>query len=309
MTTPATSRTSATAAARAAEAASGDIYAARAPAAGRTRRIAFDRPRTLWVVTGLTLVLLYLPLAVVLAYSFNATNSLSNLGNFGLRWYRTLFHDQAMLSSLSVSIQIALIATAGSVVLGTMLAFGLRRGLRSVARATNATVFLRIVTPETATGVAMLLLFTQLGVTLSTTTIIISHIALCVAFVTVVIYSRLVLLNDEIEDSAMDLGATRLQAVWLVAIPVLWPAIIASALLAFVLSFDDFITSYFTSGLGVPPLPVRIYGMLRSGVTPEVNAIGVFMLIITGGSIILAAVIVRWFGRRRVLSPYGSGHA
>jgi spermidine/putrescine transport system permease protein len=296
-------------AARATEATNGEVHAPRIPAVGRTDRAAFDRPRTLWVVTGLTLVLLYLPLAVVLVYSFNGTNSLSNLDNFGLRWYRTLFHDQAMLSSLWVSIEIAVIATVGSVVLGTMLAFGLRRGLRSVGRATNATVFLRIVTPETATGVAMLLLFTQLGITLSLTTIIISHIALCVAFVTVVVYSRLVLLNDEIEDSAMDLGATRLQAVWLVAIPVLLPAIIASALLAFVLSFDDFITSYFTSGLGVPPLPVRIYGMLREGVTPEVNAIGVFMLIITAGSIILAALVVRWFGRRRVPSPFESRHA
>lgn len=297
------------AAARAADVTNGHLRPARPPSAGRGDRAAFDRPRTLWVVTGLTLVLLYIPLAVVLVYSFNGANSLSNLGNFGLRWYRTLFHDHGMLSSLWVSIEIALIATVASVVLGTMLAFGLRRGLRSVGRATNAAVFLRIVTPETATGVAMLLLFTQLGITLSLTTVIVSHIALCLAFVTVVIYSRLVLLNDEIEDSAMDLGATRLQAVWLVAIPVLWPAIIASALLAFVLSFDDFITSYFTSGLGVPPLPVRIYGMLREGVTPEVNAIGVLMLIITAGSIILAAVIVRWFGRRRSPTPYGSGHA
>jgi ABC-type spermidine/putrescine transport system permease subunit II len=267
----------------------------------RHTRAGFDRPRVLWVVTILTLLFLYLPLAVVFAYSFNSSNSLTAFSGGSLRWYRTLFSDHDMLASLWVSLQIAVAATVGSVVFGTMLAIGIRRGFKSVGRPTNAAVFLRIVTPETATGVAMLLMFTQLGITLSIATVIISHIALCLAFVTVVIYSRLVQLNDEIEDSAMDLGATRLGAVWLVAVPALRPAIIASALLSFVLSFDDFITSFFTSGIGVPPLPVRIYGLLRQGVSPEVNAVGVFMLVITVVAIALAALATRLFNRRSTL--------
>jgi ABC-type spermidine/putrescine transport system permease subunit II len=258
----------------------------------------FDRPRFLWVVTALTLVFLYVPLAVVFVYSLNNSNSLTAFHGVSLRWYRTLFDDQAMLSSLWVSLKIAVVATAGSVVLGTMLALGIHRGPKSLGRPVNAAVFLRIVTPETATGVAMLLLFTQLGIRLSTATVIISHIAMCVPFVTVVVYSRLVLLNQEVEESAMDLGATRLGAVWLVAVPTLRPAIIASALLSFVLSFDDFITSFFTSGIGVPPLPVTIYGMLREGVTPEVNAVGVLMLVITTAAIAVAALIARMFSRR-----------
>lgn len=275
------------------------------PSPGRRsarRRKGFDRPRTLWAVTGLTLFILYLPLLVVMAYSLNRTNSLVNITHLSLRWYRTLFSDQQMLSSLWVSIQIALIATAASVVLGTMLAFGIQRGLRTTGRAASAAVFLRIVTPETATGVALLLMFTQLGISLSLFTVIISHIVLCLAFVTVVIYSRLMLLNEELEDSAMDLGATRIQAVWLVAVPALMPAIIASALLAFVLSFDDFITSFFTTGVGVPPLPVRIYGLLRTGVTPEVNAVGVLMLLITSVAILAAAGATRWLRRRSTLN-------
>jgi ABC-type spermidine/putrescine transport system permease subunit II len=264
----------------------------------RDSKAGFDRPRFLWVVTALTLVFLYVPLAVVFGYSLNNSNSLTAFHGAGLRWYRTLFADHAMLSSLWVSLQIAVIATAASVALGTMLAFGIHRGLKILGRPANAAVFLRIVTPETATGVAMLLMFTQLGITLSMTTIIISHIAMCVAFVTVVIHSRLVLLNEEVEESAMDLGATRLGAVWLVAVPALRPAIIASALLSFVLSFDDFITSFFTSGIGIPPLPVRIYGMLREGVTPEVNAVGVVMLVITAVAIALAALTARTLTRR-----------
>jgi ABC-type spermidine/putrescine transport system permease subunit II len=269
----------------------------------RHSKAGFDRPRFLWVVTALTLVFLYVPLAVVFAYSLNNSSSLTAFHGASLRWYRVLFADHAMLSSLWVSLEIAVVATAGSVVLGTMLAFGIHRGLKSLGRPVNAMVFLRIVTPETATGVAMLLMFTQLGITLSIFTIIISHIAMCVAFVTVVIYSRLVLLNDEAEESAMDLGATRLGAVWLVAVPALRPAIIASALLSFVLSFDDFITSFFTSGIGIPPLPVRIYGMLREGVTPEVNAVGTLMLVITAAAIGLAALVARTLTRRtRVLA-------
>jgi ABC-type spermidine/putrescine transport system permease subunit II len=253
----------------------------------------FDRPRFLWVVTALTLLLLYLPLAVVAVYSFNSSDSLTNFDGTSLRWYRELFHDHDMLASLWVSLEIAVIATIVSVALGTALALGIHRGLRVVGLPTNAMVFLRIVTPETATGVAMLLMFTQLGVQLSRATVIISHVALCIAFVTVVVYSRLVQLNEELEDSAMDLGATRLGAMWLVGLPALRPAIIASALLSFVLSFDNFITSFFTSGIGIPPLPVRIYGMLRQGVTPEVNAVGVFMLVLTVVAIGLAALVVR----------------
>ncbi|MGA7525416.1 MAG: ABC transporter permease [Acidobacteriaceae bacterium] len=258
----------------------------------------FDRPRFLWVVTALTIVFLYVPLAVVFVYSLNNSNSLTAFHGVSLRWYRTLFADPAMLGSLWVSLKIAVLATAGSVVLGTMLALGIHRGPKILGRPVNAVVFLRIVTPETATGVAMLLMFTQLGIRLSIVTVIISHIAMCVPFVAVVVYSRLVLLNEEVEESAMDLGATRLGAVWLVAVPTLRPAIIASALLSFVLSFDDFITSFFTSGIGVPPLPVTIYGMLREGVTPEVNAVGVLMLVITAAAIALAALIARMFSRR-----------
>ena len=258
----------------------------------------FDRPRFLWVVTGITLLVLFLPLVVVFVYSLNATDSLVSFDGVSLRWYQTLLNNNAMLNSLWLSLQIAIVVTIGSVTLGTLLAIGIHRGMKSIGRATNGTVFLRIVTAETATGVALLLMFSQLGIELSTATIIISHIVLCLAFVTVIIYSRLVLLNEEVEDSAMDLGATRLGAFWLVAVPVLRPAIIVSALLAFVLSFDNFITSFFTSGAGVPPLPLRICGMLRHGVTPEVNAVGVLMLGITVAAIALAYLLSRVLSRR-----------
>ena len=261
---------------------------------------AFDRPRFLWVVTALVLVFLFVPVAVVAVFSFNASSSLTSFDGASLRWYRAFFDDADLIASLRLSIVIALVSSLASVVLGTLVAVGIRRGAREVGAPTNGAVFLRVLTPETATGVALLLLFTQLGIPLSTTTVVLSHTVLCLAFVAVVVGSRLALLSPQVEEAAMDLGATRLQAFRLVALPVLWPSIVAAGLLAFVISFDNFITSFFTSGLGVPPLPVRIYGMLKFGVTPVVNAIGVLMLVATvvavGLSVILAAQVRRLRG-------------
>jgi ABC-type spermidine/putrescine transport system permease subunit II len=258
-----------------------------------------DRPRFLWVVTGLTLAFLFAPLVVVAVYSFNSSESLTSFDGASLRWYRTFFNDSDLLASLRLSLVIATVASIASVVLGTLVAVGIRRGSRKVGAPTNASVFLRVLTPETATGVALLLMFTQAGISLSTTTVIISHTVLCLAFVAVVVGSRLALLNPEVEEAAMDLGATRLQAFRLAALPVLWPSIVAAGLLAFVLSFDDFITSFFTSGVGVPPLPVRIYGMLKFGVTPVVNAIGVLMLLATALAVGLALLLTAQVRRLR----------
>jgi ABC-type spermidine/putrescine transport system permease subunit II len=258
-----------------------------------------DRPRFLWVVTGLTLAFLFTPLVVVAVYSFNSSESLTSFDGASLRWYRTFFNDSDLLASLRLSLVIATVASIASVVLGTLVAVGIRRGSRKVGAPTNASVFLRVLTPETATGVALLLMFTQAGISLSTTTVIISHTVLCLAFVAVVVGSRLALLNPEVEEAAMDLGATRLQAFRLAALPVLWPSIVAAGLLAFVLSFDDFITSFFTSGVGVPPLPVRIYGMLKFGVTPVVNAIGVLMLLATALAVGLALLLTAQVRRLR----------
>ena len=183
-----------------------------------------------------------------------------------------------------------------------MLAFGIQRGFRAVAGASNGMLMLRLVSPETATAVASLLLFTQLGFTLSRGTIVAAHVAVCLPFVAVVVYSRLAVMNPEIERSAMDLGATRMQALRLVSLPVLLPAIGAASLLVFVLSFDDFITTFFTAGIGVPPLPLRIYGMLKFGVTPIVNAVGMLMLLIAViamcGVLVLLRIARRWNAAR-----------
>ena len=275
-----------------------------APAAGlrvgppRRRRKGFDRPRFLWVVSLFTILLLIVPVGVVLLYSFNGINSLVRLSGFSTRWYHTAITDSGIRASLWVSAEIAIVTTVCATVIGTLLAFGLERGSRRFAAPNDFMLVARLVAPETATAVALLLLFTQLSFTLSRLTIIVGHIALVLPFIAVIVRSRVTDLNPEIEDAAMDLGATRMQALRLVALPALWPAIAGASMLAFVLSFDDFVTSYFLSGVGTDPLPVRIYSMLRFGVTPAVNAIGVLMMIITLVVTVFAVLLMRLGSRR-----------
>ncbi len=270
------------------------MSATRAPVRSR----GFDRPRFIWLVVAAVLVFLFLPIVVVVLFSFNSADSLVVFDSFSATWYDRLLADGDLLGSLWFSVKVAVASTAISTVLGTLLALGVQRASRTPARVTDGAIVLRLVAPETATAVALLILFTQLSIPLSAGTIIAAHVALTLVFVTVVVRSRLSSLGSEVEDAAMDLGATRLQAVWLVVIPVLRPAILSGALLSFVLSFDNFITSFFTTGIGTQPLPVRIYSMLKFGVTPVVNAAGVLMLVVIAVVLALGAVAA-WLASRR----------
>ena len=271
--------------------------AASATRARRSRRAGFDRPRLLWIVVGIVLLIQFAPVIVVGVFSFNSRRSLFAMGGFSLRWYRQALGSSQWLAPLSVSIEIAVITTVAAAVCGTLLALSLQRGDRHVARGSEGMIILRLVSPETATAFASLLLFSQIGLALSRSTIILAHIALTVPFVAVIVRSRLAGLNPETENSAMDLGATRLQALRLVVLPAIWPSIAVASLLVFTLSFDDFITSLFTSGGGTPPLPLQIYTALRLGVTPVVDAIGVLMTFVTilsvGGAIVLSRIARR----------------
>jgi ABC-type spermidine/putrescine transport system permease subunit II len=220
-----------------------------------------------------------------------------------MRWYGEVLGSADWRGSLAISVEIAAMTTAVCTIVGTMLAVGLVRGPQRLVQMTYAGIVLRLISPETATAVASLLLFTQLGMALSTTTIVLGHIAVGLPYVTVLVWSRLASVDPAVEDSAMDLGATPLQALRLGVLPLLWPSIAAASMLCFVLSFDDFITTLFTSGLGVPPLPMRIYSMLRFGVTPAVNAIGVLMVAIALTGIAGTFLMLRLIRRRTPVIP------
>jgi spermidine/putrescine transport system permease protein/putrescine transport system permease protein len=264
----------------------------------RPRRKGFDRPRFLRLYTGLIYLYLFLPIAVVILFSFNNQKSLQVFKGFSLEWYRDFLGDDTLRQSLFASLEIALVTMVAASVLGTMLAIGLVRSRSRWNPAWNILMLVPLVTPEIVTGISALLLFSQLGIPLSIKTVILAQITFSISYVTIVVRARLASIGTEVEEAAMDLGATRWQSVRLILIPELWPAIVASALLVFALSFDDFVLSFFTTGETVQPLPVRIWSAIRFGISPEINAIGTLMMVVSLTAIGLAVLIPRLFGRR-----------
>ncbi len=263
----------------------------------------FDRPRFLIVFTAIVFVYLFAPILVVFWFSFNSGRSIQVFRSFSLTWYAKLLQDQGIVGSLVTSIEIALVTMVVATAIGTLLAFGLVRARSRASRPTDALMVLNLVSPEIATGIAFLLLFSQLGLTLGVQTVIIGHITFSIAYVTIIVRGRLAAINREVEEAALDLGANYIQAMRLVTLPLLWPAIAAAGLLVFVMSFDDFVTSFFTTGVGVQPLPLRIYSMIHFGVTPEINAVGTLMMVITIAIVLAAlALFTRQQNARRQLA-------
>jgi spermidine/putrescine transport system permease protein len=274
----------------------------------RGRRKGFDRPRFLWALYVAICLYLFVPILVVIVYSFNAGNSLQVFAGFSTRWYRAFWNDPQIKNSLVASFEVAAATMVVATILGTLLAFGLTRARGRMGGSANILMLLPLITPEIVTAVGLLLLFGRVGTTLSLNTIILGHITFSISYVTVIVRARLALLNREVEEAAMDLGATELGALRLVTLPALYPAIAASALLVFVLSFDDFVTSVFVSGAGTSPLPVRIYSLLRVGVSPEINAVGTTMIAITLLLALATLPLLLW--RRRTEPPAaGAGAA
>ena len=249
--------------------------------------------RALRLYTGAFYAFMFLPLVVVVLFSFNSVRSVQNFEGFSLQWYEAFLDSESLRGSLVASIEIALATMLVSTVLGTLLAFGLVRARTWYSGSMNVLMLIPLVTPEIVAGVSALLLFSQIGMRLSLLTIAIAHITFSISYVTVVVRARLAALNPEVEQAAMDLGATRMQTFRLVVLPALWPAVLAAGLLVFALSFDDFVLSYFTTGESPQPLPVRIWSAIRFGVTPTINAIGTLMLAISLAAIALALFLQR----------------
>jgi spermidine/putrescine transport system permease protein/putrescine transport system permease protein len=258
----------------------------------------FDRPRFLKLYSGLVYLYLFIPIAVVVLFSFNSVKSLQSFQGFSLEWYKDFLQDDTLRESLFVSLRIALITMVVATIIGTALAIGLVRARTRWSPAANVLMLVPLVTPEIVAGISALLIFSQLGIQLSFWTIVIAHITFSISYVTVVVRGRLASMGDEVEQAAMDLGATRFQSVRLVLLPELWPAVLAAGLLTFALSFDDFVLSFFTTGEDVQPLPVRIWSAIRFGVSPTINAIGTLMMAVSITAVLLAVIVPRVFGRK-----------
>ena len=265
---------------------------------GRRRPRDFDKPRFLRAFFWLFMIFTFAPLAIVALFSFNSTPSLQDFNGFSLQWYDEFLSNATLRQSLTASIEIGLVTMVVGTFLGTTLAFALVRARSRIARSSNLLMLFPLVTPEIVAGVAALLLFAQIGMELSLATIMIAEITFSISFVTVIVRARLSALNREVEEAALDLGATRIETLRLIVLPALWPAILASGLLIFALSFDDFVIAFFTTGESPTPLAVQIYSSIRFGVRPTINAIGTSMLLISFLILAVAVLLPRILGRK-----------
>jgi spermidine/putrescine transport system permease protein len=236
---------------------------------------------------------LLLPLLLLVLWSFNASRSGARWDGFTLEWYRLLFHRADMLVAFRTSLVVGVTATILSTALGTVAALAIGRGSRRVARVAESMLVLPIVTPEVIAGISLLILFSAAGIHLGLSTVIIAHTTFCLPFTILVVVARLRGMDRSLEDAALILGADEFTAFRRITVPLLLPGIIAAALLAFTLSFDDFIITFFTAGPGTSTLPLVIYGMVRRTVEPTVNALSALLVL---GTTLLLVVAQRWMG-------------
>lgn len=266
------------------------------------RKKATSRLRLQWQF-GFTLVMfafMYLPVLVLAFFSFNESPFASNWQGFSLRWYVSMFNDSRILSALQDSLSIAVVAVVVSAVLGTLMAVGLARYTFPGKRLYQGVSYLPLIIPDIAIAVATLVFLASMAVPLSLWTVVAAHTVFCLAYIAVVVSTRLAGLNPFLEEAALDLGATPFQAFIKVLLPELMPAIISGCLLSFVLSMDDLLISSFTAGGGVSTLPMEIFSRVRTGVRPDVNALSA-ILILGSGILAFTSEFIRYQSDQRRL--------
>jgi len=253
------------------------------------------RPAPRWVlfIAGAGYVFLHLPVLVLVVFSFNASRYSVRWTGFTLDWYRALAGRADLWRGLRASLIVGTISTVVATGLGTLIALGLARGRWRGRRGIEGLLTLPLVTPEVVTGISLLLLFVLLGMPLGLTTISIAHIAFNIAFVAVVVRARLAGMDRSLAEAALTLGADELTAFRTVTLPALWPGIAAGALLAFTMSFDDYVITSFVSGSGSSTLPIVVYSMVRKNVEPSINAISTIILVVTAFLIYFADRLLR----------------
>lgn len=260
----------------------------------------------LWAIPILTYVFLWIPILVLIIYSFNNAESISVWRGFTLRWYQNLlgggadglsFQSELLLNAVRNSLLVGAVSTVASTIIGTLFALAVDRGDFPGKRMFDALFYLPVIIPDITQGVALAVFFNTFfvlvqnvfGVRLVSgfSTIIIAHIAFNIAYVAVVVRARLATMDSTLEEAARDLGANHLQTFWHITFPALVPGILGGALLAFTISLDDFVVTFFTAGVGTTTLPLFVYGLLKQRVPPEINAVSALMIAI---SILLVGV-------------------
>lgn len=252
----------------------------------KKRRISFS---TVYLALGL--VIIYLPIALVILYSFNESKLSSVWGGFSLKWYRTLFADKAMFQALGNSLILGLSASLAAGVVGTLGAVGFDRVRPRSRRLIEYLTSLPLMTPEIILGMVFMAFFGMLGIPFGMGTLILSHTTFCIPYVFMLVQARLVGMDRSLAEAARDLGAGERQVFFTITLPLLLPAIVSGMLLSFAMSLDDVIISLFVTGVNVNTLPIKVYTSLKTGVTPEINALCTLLLAAT---LLLVGLSMLW---------------
>ena len=237
---------------------------------------------------------LYVPILLLVVFSFNASKLVTVWGGFSTQWYVEMVNNQGLMDAAWVTIRVALLSASIATVLGTLAALTLDRYNKFIGRtAFSAMVYAPLVMPEVITGLSLLLLFVAVGFDRGFWTVTIAHTTLTMCFVAVVVQSRLVTFDRSLEEAAMDLGCPPLKTFFAVTLPLILPGVVAGWMLAFTLSLDDLVIASFNTGPGATTLPIKIYSQVRLGVTPEINAICTVLIGVVAVGVVIASVATR----------------
>ena len=237
------------------------------------------------------LAFLYLPLLILALYSFNESRINAVWSGFTFDWYLSLFKNRRVLEALTNSLIVAFASTLVSTILGTTAAIALNKYQYKYKNVINGLLYLPILIPEIVMGLSLLVLFSQAHIPLGKASLILAHITFCVSFVVITVNARLEGMRPELEQAAMDLYATPFQTFRYVTLPLAMPGIVAGALMAFTLSIDDFIISFFVAGPNSTTLPLYIYAMVKRGISPEINALSTLLMLATIVLVVLAQIL------------------
>lgn len=246
-----------------------------------------------WGFTGLILFLIYIPILVLVVNSFNASKYGIKWGGFTFQWYEKFWNNTGLMTAALNSLTVSIVAATVATIIGTLAAVALHRYQFKGKAVLSSMVFVSMLTPEIVMAISLLIVFMTLGIKLGFVSLVIGHITFCLPFVIVAVYSRLKGFDMKMLEAARDLGASESRIFWKIILPLALPAVSAGWLLSFTLSLDDVIVSAFVTGPGYEILPLKVYSMVRVGVSPEVNAISTILLVVSLVLVIVSQLLLR----------------
>lgn len=247
----------------------------------------------------LLIIFFYAPIVYVIVFSFNSSKSLSSFSGFSLMWYEKMFSSKTIMQAIYYTVVVAVFATVISTIIGTISAIGLSKQNKIIKELVTQVNNLPMLNPDIVTAIGLLLFFTTLGIKKGFGTLLLAHVIFCIPYVMITVTPRLRQLDDNTIEAALDLGCTPLQAITKVIVPQILPAVVSGAIVAFTMSFDDFVISYFTTGAGIDNISTFVYASTKR-INPSVNALSTFIIIVVLIVMVIVNTIPIILAKRRV---------